>query len=300
MASFFSYNTDVPNTQLVQNYNAYATRFGLRPSVLFPSSVDPDAFRFLEIANITDPTQAAAVSNLVVGLKGAGLWTKMQAIYPFVGGTAFSHQFNLKNPTTTDAGYRILWSGGINHTSLGVQTTATNAFGDTRLLPSRDLVNISSSAHITINLNTASSASAASVMGITSNPRSGDYTSGFDIGQGWPGQGATQAGFSAFGSRVITLTFTGNGQGLWASTRVGNLVYGYRRSAIENFSDFAGPSAFANPYSTNTVRVLAGNVHGTSAGVITNFASIGEGLLQVDVDNLYTLLNTYNSSLSRL
>jgi hypothetical protein len=127
MASFFSYNTDVPNTQLIQNYNAYATRFGLPPSVLFPASVDPDAFRFLEIANITDPTQAAAVSNLVVGLKANSLWDKMVAIYPFVGGTAYSHKYNLKNPLDSDTADRLIFTGGWIHSSTGALPNGTNA-----------------------------------------------------------------------------------------------------------------------------------------------------------------------------
>jgi hypothetical protein len=123
MASFFSYNTDVPNTQLVQNYNAYATRFGLRPSVLFPSSIDPDAFRFIEVANITDQTQITAVNNLTVALKSANLWTRMRAIYPAVGTTAFSQKYNLVNPSQ----YNLAFAGGWTYSSTGMLPNGTNA-----------------------------------------------------------------------------------------------------------------------------------------------------------------------------
>jgi hypothetical protein len=130
MASFFSYNTDVPNTQLVQNYNAYATRFGLPPSILAPVATDPDALRFISIAEITNATQATAINNLVVGLKGAGLWTLLEAIYPLVGGTAFSHKYNLKSPLT----YPVLWVGGVTHSSLGVVGNGTG-YGNTQFIP---------------------------------------------------------------------------------------------------------------------------------------------------------------------
>jgi hypothetical protein len=166
MASFFSYNTDVPNTQLVQNYNAYATRFGRPPSILAPASSDPDAFRFIQIAEIIDNTQIDAINNLVTGLKGSGLWGKMQAIYPFVGGTAFSHKWNLKNTTQ----YPVIWSGGINHTILGVEVTATNALGQTGLIPRLAVTDVSSSFHITMNFNKNSSASTNVIMCTSDNP----------------------------------------------------------------------------------------------------------------------------------
>ena len=74
-------------------------------------AIDSDAQAFITAAGITDSTQQAAITNLVIGLKNDNLWTKMKAIYPFVGGTAASHKFNLKNPLDTNAAYRlnILW-----------------------------------------------------------------------------------------------------------------------------------------------------------------------------------------------
>jgi hypothetical protein len=123
VASFFSYNSDVPNTQLIQNYNAYATRFGLPPSTLFPSSIDPDAFRFIEVANITDQTQITAVNSLTVALKSANLWTRMRAVYPIVGTTAFSQKYNLVNPTL----YNLAFAGGWDHNrSTGMLPNGTN------------------------------------------------------------------------------------------------------------------------------------------------------------------------------
>jgi hypothetical protein len=130
MASFFSYNTDVPNTQLVQNYNAYATRFGLPPSILFPSSVDPDAFRFIEVAQITDQTQINAVNSLTIALKSANLWTRMRAVYPIVGTTAFSQKYNLTDPTISN----LRFSGGWDHNrSTGMLPNGINAMAEPSL-----------------------------------------------------------------------------------------------------------------------------------------------------------------------
>ena len=53
---------------------------------------------------------ANAVNNLVLDLKKYGLWTKMKAIYPIVGGNAWSHKFNLKDPRDVDSAYRLFLS----------------------------------------------------------------------------------------------------------------------------------------------------------------------------------------------
>ena len=51
------------------------------------AATDADADAFIAAAGITDATQKSAINTLVVGLKADSLWTKMKAIYPFVGGT---------------------------------------------------------------------------------------------------------------------------------------------------------------------------------------------------------------------
>ena len=99
------------------------------------SSFDPDAQLFITNAAITDTTQQTAVNNLVVALKGYGIWSKMKAIYPFIGGTASQHKFNLKNPLDTDAAFRLVFNGGITHSSTGVKGNGTNGYYQTFLNP---------------------------------------------------------------------------------------------------------------------------------------------------------------------
>jgi hypothetical protein len=98
------------------------------------SSVDPDAQAFITAANITDPTQQSAINTLVVGLKTDGLWTKMMAIYPFVGGTATSHKYNLKDPRDLDVAYRLTFGGGWGHSSFGIGGNGANTYADTYIV----------------------------------------------------------------------------------------------------------------------------------------------------------------------
>lgn len=97
------------------------------------TAIDPDAQAFLTAAGIVDATITSAINNLVVGLKSAGLWAKMKAIYPFVGGTATTHKFNLKDPRDLDVAYRITWFGGVTHDANGVQGNGTNGYANTHL-----------------------------------------------------------------------------------------------------------------------------------------------------------------------
>jgi len=87
--------------------------------------LDPDAQAFITAAIITDGTQISAINQLVLDLKTYGLWTKMKAIYPIVGGTAFTHKFNLKDARDLDAAYRLTFSGTFTHSANGVLGNGT-------------------------------------------------------------------------------------------------------------------------------------------------------------------------------
>jgi hypothetical protein len=117
-------------------------------------SIDADAQAFITAATITDSTQQSAINQLVLDLKSANIWTKMKAIYPFVGGTATTHKFNLKDPRDVDAAYRLVFSGGWVHSSTGAKPNGTTAYADTKLKPSNMSQN---SAHMSTYLRTSSS-----------------------------------------------------------------------------------------------------------------------------------------------
>jgi hypothetical protein len=100
---------------------------GVTPSLPF----DPDAQAFITAAGITDPTQQNAINNLVIGLKADNLWTEMNAIYPFVGGTATQHKYNLKDPRDLNAAYRLTFGGGWVHNQNGATGNGINTYADT-------------------------------------------------------------------------------------------------------------------------------------------------------------------------
>ena len=96
------------------------------------SGLDSDASAFITAAGLTDPTQKSAINTLVKDMKAAGLWTKMKAVYPMIGGTATSMKFNLKDPRDLDAAFRLTWSGGWTYSATGATPNGTNAYADTK------------------------------------------------------------------------------------------------------------------------------------------------------------------------
>jgi hypothetical protein len=118
---------------------------------------DPDALAFITAASITDPTQQSAVNQLVLDLKTANIWTKMKAVYPFVGGTATAHKWNLKDPRDLDAAYRLSFSGGWTHSATGALPNGSNAYADTFVNPSIDMTQNNASGSVYLRTNNVGS-----------------------------------------------------------------------------------------------------------------------------------------------
>jgi hypothetical protein len=127
MSEWITYPSNSNLTAINTNINTY---YGIYPVVS-----DADAQAFIEATTINSQTQADAINTLVIGMKAQGLWTKMKAIYPMVGGTADSHKYNLKNPLNTDAAFRLAFFGTWTHTSNGAKPNGTNTYANTFLVP---------------------------------------------------------------------------------------------------------------------------------------------------------------------
>ena len=123
VAIFRAYNRELSQSEVTKNYNAQISRFLPNYSI--------DALAFINAAGITNTTQQQAINQLVLDLKSYSLWTKFSAIYPFVGGTATSHKYNLKDPRDLDAAYRIQFNGGWTHNSNGIQGDGSTGYADT-------------------------------------------------------------------------------------------------------------------------------------------------------------------------
>lgn len=135
---------------------------------IFGIPLDPDAQAFLTAAGISDATIINAINTLCLDLKSNNLWTKMKAIYPFVGGTASTHKWNLKDPRDLDAAYRLVFNGGVTHNSNGTTFNGTNGYANTYLSPSGALT--ANSNHLSLYSRTSTQrVSGANDMGMGDN-----------------------------------------------------------------------------------------------------------------------------------
>jgi hypothetical protein len=259
----------------------------------FGVAYDPDAQAFITAAGITDNTQKSAINTLVLDMKGFGIWTKMKAIYPFVGGTATTHKFNLKNPLDTDAAFRLVFNGGWTHSANGALPNGTNGYADTKFNVNLFNANINSYS-LGIYLN--------SVL-ITSN-RYHTGTAGGSANQAVGlrvNTSSTKTGYLE--STILPLVKTGlttiTQQGFWAiSKRATN-----DRAMICSDGTFiynTGAGSIAQ--NSNIIFLGAQNANGTPANYDTMshaFDFFADGLNDTEMTNLRTAIITFQTSLSR-
>jgi len=256
------------------------------------SGQDSDALAFITAATITNTTQQNAINTLVTDLKGYGIWSKMKAIYPFVGGNATSHKFNLKDPRDLDAAYRLAFIGGWTHGN-GVIPNGTNAYANTFLTPSTHMT-IANFAHLSYYSSTNSQKSFEYVMG------GGDATSALAL------IGRRNTNLQAYFSNNIGSTYdvasnsTGTtGTGFLVGTQLATTIKLFRNNTLQ-----ASNTTASTGLSTPTKPIFFGcsNNNGVAIGFTDKtclFSSIGEGLTDTESANLYAAVQTYQTTLGR-
>jgi hypothetical protein len=251
---------------------------------------DPDAQAFFTASGLTGATELNAVNQLVLDMKSYGIWTKMKAIYPFVGGTAALHKWNLKDPQDTNAAFRLVFNGGWTHSSNGALPNGTNAFADSFLSTSAISLN---SVHISYYSRTNNTSIGCEIGGGNSSPDS--YTLL---------QGRTH---------VAPVTDTA----IWVNNTAGvDRVAGVNTAAF-----FCGSRTGANIIRLfrNSVRIINGTKSSNTTSIFPiwlgafNFAgigavysnrecafsSIGDGLTDTEAADFYTAVQNFNTTLTR-
>ena len=256
------------------------------------ASVDADALAFMTAASITDNTQKTAINTLVTDLKTYNIWTKMKALYPFVGGSASSHKWNLKDPRDLDAAYRLVFSGGWTHSSTGALPNGTTAYADTKL--NQNTVLQANNEHFAVYLRTNS-------LGTTVDGGLWNGTYGTQIFSraNVPVLSANDI-FLAYGQQaavVYSYVTNTDSKGFYMVNRVSSSdVKIIKNSSINNFSIAGAGKAELN------FLLAARNNMGT-ADLFSNreqaFSSIGDSLTDTETSNLYTAIQNFNTTLSR-
>jgi len=253
-------------------------------------ATDRDALAFLEAAQIYNANQQRAIVNLVRSLKRVGLWSKMKAIYPFVGGTATSHKFNLKDPRDADAAFRLSFSGGWTHASTGALPNGTNAYADTFFIPSSQLS--SSSAHLTVYNRSDTNNQATDFGSIGSGSNRFLIHARYD--------GTAYADCFNFNTNRISI-IQSSSTGYYVVTRNSSTSLKLFRNNAQIGSTITSTSSGLSSV-TLSMAIAAYNSSTGFAGFNNRecaFATLGDGLTDTDATNLYNIVDLYQRRLGR-
>jgi hypothetical protein len=284
-------NADLDGLSVNKNYNAFASRFGL--PVRRPTITDADAFAFVEAAGLADETQILAINSLVLGLKSNNLWTKMQVIYPFIGGTAYSHKWNLKNTNT----FTATFIGALEHNSFGVGSgSIANGYISSNFNDLTDFTNISSSVHASAYTTTENGVGGR--LQLFWNTRTTAYN---EIGLNYQAAPNNLGAFAqAYGDKTgMNASSLGTSLGFNAVTRTGTTQSNFYYKSPTTTLTLSNTGVFQRIANRNPIRFLGGEYGNNGQSAAIGFGSIGEGLSSTDIDNLYTVVQAYQTTLGR-
>jgi hypothetical protein len=256
------------------------------------AAVDADAAAFLAAAGIADATTAAAVGGLVVALKAAGVWGKMDAAYPFVGGTADAHKWNLKDPRDLDAAFRLTFDRGTHSAALGYRPNPAGdvsggGAADTHYTPASSGQMTNQSCHLAY-YSTADTAAA-------SKCEIGNYN--------WDGNGYRFHVIARYSGDLFYYGMCAGGAesvanaaclGLLAANRLGTAMSAYRDGVALATTN---PAATALPTNTTVVGGINDFIDRTDRPC--GFASLGAGLTAGEHAALYAAVQAFQTALGR-
>ena len=249
---------------------------------------DADADAFIAAVGTLDVTQENAITDLVIGLKANGTWTKYHAIYPFIGGTALAHKWNLKNPLDTDVAFRMTFNGTITHDVDGLYSDGFTGYADTHL--TQDAINTFNSSFSIYSYTQINNLGTDwGVRAISGNNRA-------SLNISYSGNLYSQIG--EFNLNKITNT---SSAGFYTSSRTNNSEF----KVFKNGVQFGGTvtSTVTEITGTTTMSICAINTGASGGQEFSDrhyqFFSMGEGLTETEMANDYTVIQAYQTALGR-
>ena len=252
------------------------------------TTFDPDATAFFNRVTAAGgsltATEQTSINTLVIDLKGFGIWTGLNAIYPMVGASAAACAQNLKSASYTGA-----FSSGWTFANTGVTPNGTSAYMNTNYnqTTAGDSVN---SAHITFYSRTA-----------VGNPGSQ-----VDIGIEQPA-----ANYNLFQIKSASVTYgavNSNGflnfvdlisQGFYLANRQASNDFDVWKNGTKILNGTTASSLLPNA----NIFIGAMNINSGTPSLFSTkesaFASIGSKLTDTQATDFYTAVQAFQTTLSR-
>jgi hypothetical protein len=215
----------------------------------------------------------------------------MKALYPFVGGTATSHKFNLKDPRDLDAAFRLAFNGGWTHNSNGATPNGTNGYARTSFVGTN--LSPNSSSYSIYN---------RSVTPTTKNIIDFGY---FRFNSSYISNLFTTYYDGGYGGRVNSWNSTGlpqtSPQGFYNGNRTNSLEFNHFKngSKVITASDNTAGKLQVNYEFHLGCLFIDGAYYGDFSPNNYAFAHIGEGLTDAEAAAFYTAVQAFQTSLGR-
>ena len=254
-------------------------------------TLDPLVRAFVTAAVITDTSIRTALNTFVLTLRANNLLVKFDAIYPFVGGTGFSHKFNLINPADSNTAFRLSFVGGWTHNSNGITPNGINAYANTYYNESINSTGLNNK-HISIY-------SRINLLGQWSDMAAYNGTTvATDISPRWfLGGGVGERCLMRNGNVAGSNYPNTSSLGFFLNNRIDAVNVRARQNATLQFITSPSVALVNVPY-----YIGANNLNGTAGSFsIRNlaFASIGRGFSDAESLILYNAVQALQTALSR-
>ena len=144
----FVWNRGLSDTEVTQMFTGnptFADLYNTAPVQNPPNQPADPAQDFIDAVGTLTAGEQTAIINLVDGLQTNGTWDKYKVIYPFIGGTAAEHKWNLKDPRDLDVAYRLTFTGSWTHNESGSKGDGSTAWAQTWFYESASLVDAGAS-----------------------------------------------------------------------------------------------------------------------------------------------------------
>jgi hypothetical protein len=215
----------------------------------------------------------------------------MKALYPFVGGTAAQHRFNLKDPRPVNEAFYLTFYGGGTHSENGYLPNG-NSYADTKLSPSSVLQ--SNYHHLSYYSRTSTIGNLQRDIASFDNGMNPNICVGTNTG-------VYLSDSTNYNVNRLSVNIT-SAQGLFMSSRITTNSHKIYR----NGSQIGSTDTYVElnrQLPTNVLYIGAANVSPFGISSYSTkesaFASIGDGLTDAEATAFYNAVQAYQVALGR-
>jgi hypothetical protein len=267
------------------------------------------AAAFIAASGVTGSAIITALNNLQTDLDLYGLTSKMLALYPLVGGTISTAKWNFMNPVDSDAAYRLEVVGNVNVAANGISGSNKDLGGgfnngfNTNLYQSQiytaygDYNNHMSFWCVNNPAQVPSGILYPVEVGAEDQAGGQYYTNA----RYYVSNTSKTLNMQESGTRYIARTTSpASVVGFWCSTRTSSTnLYFYRKQGASYQDDTASGTESVSMSGANISPIALTTAGGATSNRQLGFVSIGSGLTNAQVGNLYTVVENFTTTLGR-